>query len=61
MPSASQDPAHIESRLLVVAEMLDRAVAEVHRAMEEVRRPHSAAAGPPEDHPETDGSTDDHQ
>lgn len=31
------DTSHIETRLLVVAEMLERAVAEVHRAMGEIR------------------------
>lgn len=31
------DRSHIETRLLVVAEMLEKAVAEVRRAMAEVR------------------------
>lgn len=31
------DPSHIETRLLVIAEMLDRAVAEVHRAVADVK------------------------
>jgi hypothetical protein len=37
------DSNHIETRLLVVAEMLEKAVAEVRRAMDEVR-----AVTPPE-------------
>lgn len=37
VPPPLSDPTHIEARLLVVAEMLDRAVAEVRRAMAEVR------------------------
>lgn len=39
------DTAHIETRLLVVAEMLERAVAEVHRAMSEIR---AGSASPPD-------------
>jgi hypothetical protein len=31
------DSSHIETRLLVVAEMLERAVAEVHRAIVDAR------------------------
>jgi len=31
------DPTHVETRLLVVAEMLDRAVAEVRKAMDEIK------------------------
>ncbi len=37
VPPPLPDPGHIETRLLVVAEMLERAVAEVRRAMDEVR------------------------
>lgn len=37
LPPPLPDPNHIEARLLIVAEMLDRAVAEVRRAMAEVR------------------------
>lgn len=36
-PPPIPDPTHIETRLLIVAEMLDRAVAEVRRAMAEIR------------------------
>lgn len=38
------DPSQIETRLLVVAEMLDRAVAEVRRAMDEIKSGPAAAA-----------------
>jgi hypothetical protein len=31
------DPAHIEARMLVVADMLEHAVAEVRRAIAEIR------------------------
>lgn len=41
VPPPFPDPAHIEQRLLVVSEMLDRAVEEVRRAMAEIK------AGPP--------------
>lgn len=37
VPPPLHDPAHLETRLLVVAEMLERAVAEVRRAMDEIR------------------------
>ncbi len=37
LPPPLPDPAHIETRLIVVAEMLEKAVAEVRRAMKEVR------------------------
>lgn len=37
LPPPLPDPAHIETRLLVVAEMLERAVAEVRRTMAEVK------------------------
>lgn len=43
VPPPLPDPGHIETRLLVVAEMLEKAVAEVRRAMDEVR-----ATTPPE-------------
>lgn len=39
------DTSHIETRLLVVAEMLERAVAEVHRAMTDIR---SGTTSPPD-------------
>lgn len=37
VPPPMHDPAHLETRLLVVAEMLEKAVAEVHKAMDEIR------------------------
>lgn len=37
VPPPLHDPQQIETRLLVVAEMLDRAVAEVRRAMDEIK------------------------
>jgi len=37
VPPPLSDPSHIETRLLVVAEMLDRAVAEVRRAMDDIK------------------------
>lgn len=36
-PPRLTDPNHIETRLLVVAEMLERAVEEVRKAMREVK------------------------
>ncbi len=41
VPPPLHDPVQIEARLLVVSEMLDRAVEEVRRAMAEIK------AGPP--------------
>jgi hypothetical protein len=43
VPPPLHDSAHIETRLLVVAEMLEQAVAEVRRAMDEIK----AATPPP--------------
>lgn len=37
LPPPLHDPQHIETRLLVVAEMLERAVAEVRRTMDEIK------------------------
>jgi hypothetical protein len=37
MPAPFHDPAHIETRLLVVIEMLDAAVAEARREMAQIR------------------------
>jgi hypothetical protein len=37
VPPPLKDPNHIETRLLVVAEMLEKAVAEVRRTMAEIR------------------------
>jgi hypothetical protein len=37
VPPPIPDPSHIEMRLLVVAEMLEKAVAEVRRAMADVQ------------------------
>lgn len=50
VPPPLNDPQHIETRLLVVAEMLERAVAEVRRAMDEIKAgtpPHGAKPLPP--------------
>jgi signal transduction histidine kinase len=49
VPPPIPDPTHIETRLLLVAEMLDRAVAEVRRTMDQLK------AGKPAD-PEHDQS-----
>ncbi len=57
-PSVVADPpdtGQLEQRLLVVANMLDAAVAEVHKAMAELRRTNDAI--PLE--PDIDGSGDD--
>jgi len=51
VPPPLPDPAHIELRLLVVAEMLEKAVAEVRRAMAEIK------SGSPET-PDATGSSD---
>lgn len=37
LPPPLPDPSHIETRLMVVAEMLERAVEEVHRVMDEIK------------------------
>ncbi len=37
VPPTPPDPRHIETRMLVVAEMLEHAVAEVRRAIAEIR------------------------
>ncbi len=37
VPPPLHDPTHIETRLLIVAEMLEKAVAEVRRAVAVVR------------------------
>lgn len=37
LPPPLPDPAHIEMRLMVVAAMLDKAVAEVHRTLAEIK------------------------
>lgn len=36
-PAPLPDPTHIETRLLVVAEMLEKAVTEVRRTMAEIK------------------------
>lgn len=57
VPPPLVDPSHIETRLLIVAEMLDRAVAEVRRAMAEL-----SATAPVTDEPqppEPDAGRDD--
>jgi hypothetical protein len=36
-PPPLQDPVHIETRLLIVAEMLEKAVEEVRRTMADIR------------------------
>jgi hypothetical protein len=37
VPPPMSDPSHIETRLLIVAEMLEKAVAEVRRTMAELK------------------------
>jgi hypothetical protein len=37
VPAPLPDPSHIETRLLVVAAMLDKAVAEVNRTLAEIK------------------------
>jgi len=43
LPPPLPDPSHIETRLMVVAEMLTRAVDEVNRVMDEIK-----GAAPPD-------------
>lgn len=43
LPPPLPDPAHLETRLMVVAEMLDRAVEEVRRAMADLKGEQPAA------------------
>ncbi len=45
--SPAPDGSQLETRLLLIAEMLDRAVEEVHRVMTEIRRPEAAPDPPP--------------
>lgn len=47
LPPPLRDSVHIETRLLVVAEMLEKAVAEVHRAMAEIKSSHPPAGDLP--------------
>lgn len=47
VPPPLPDPAHIETRLLVVAQMLEQAVAEVRRTMADIRRSTPADGSPP--------------
>lgn len=54
VPPPVPDPTHIETRLLVVAEMLDQAVAEVRRTMAQLR----ADASPPVEEPPYPGGAD---
>lgn len=54
VPPPLHDPAHLEARLLAIAEALDAAVAEVHQAMEEIKNPGVPIAPPPD----TTGGTD---
>ena len=46
VPPPLHDPSHVEARLLIVAEMLDRAVEEVRRAMAEIKSGPDVAGGP---------------
>lgn len=57
VPPPMSDPAHLEARLLLVAEMLDHAVREVRRAMDDVR---GVSHPPPADEaePNPDGRSD---
>lgn len=43
VPPPLPDPTHIETRLLIVAEMLERAVNEVHRVMTDIKGDTSVA------------------
>lgn len=47
LPPPLHDPVQIETRLLVVAEMLERAVAEVRRAMDEIKAVTPPHGSPP--------------
>lgn len=37
VPAPMRDPSHVETRLLILAEMLERAVAEVRRISAEIK------------------------
>jgi hypothetical protein len=59
VPPPMHDPSHVETRLLVLAELLERAVQEVRRAMVDIRSgPDGIGTTPPEPDPagEPDGS-----
>lgn len=60
LPPPLHDPAHIETRLLVVAEMLERAVAEVRKAMNDLKTSGDRSASHPStgSHPDLTGSID---
>ncbi len=47
VPPPLHDPVQIETRLLVVAEMLERAVAEVRRTMDEIKAVTPPQGSPP--------------
>ncbi len=55
VPPPLHDPVQIETRLLVVAEMLERAVAEVRRAMDEIKAVTPPQGSPPLLPPFADG------
>lgn len=63
LPPPLSDPSHIEMRLLVVAEMLERAVAEVHRAMADIKIGEQSADPTGVSPPETSStpSAEDHE
>ncbi len=48
VPPPIHDPSHIEQRLLILAEILDRAVREVYHVMDEIRGVYPATSV---DHP----------
>ncbi len=52
VPPPLHDPAHLETRLLLLAELLERAVAEVRRTAAEIR-PTVATNQPATDQKET--------
>lgn len=60
VPPPMRDPSHVETRLLVLAELLERAVQEVRRAMADIKAGPDGigATVPDEPHPagEADGN-----
>ncbi len=53
VPPPITDPSHIEQRLLILAEILDSAVAEVRRVAAQIQTPEPPAVD------DTDGDADD--
>lgn len=60
VPAPMHDPSHVETRLMVLAELLERAVQEVRRAMADIKAgPDGIGATPIPEPNAPSGATDD--